>query len=286
MNWLTNYVRPKVRAALEKRKETPENLWFKCQGCGQMVFQKEFCRNHSVCTTCGYHGRICPTERLGMLFDDGVYQTLPQPKVVEDPLKFKDQRKYTERLKAARMATGDQDALIVASGKLGGECAVIGVQADIGEQDAERLVRDIGVAGIDFFARCADDGALDLPAPIHRRVHGISGRMRPIRLPDDAVVEVADRVAIDPDLMRRDGKLVPSRILRDTDGRRQEIEFAQDTLLHRLVGALDGRRSVREVVAAVNRGEAPDEKVALLIGALVDGGLLTATRVPATAGAV
>jgi acetyl-CoA carboxylase carboxyl transferase subunit beta len=128
MNWLTNYVRPKVRAALEKRKETPENLWFKCQGCGQMVFQKEFVRNHSVCTTCGFHGRICPTERLTMLFDDGNYQVLPQPKVVEDPLKFKDQRKYTERLKAARIETGDSEALIVATGNLGGDCAVIGVQ--------------------------------------------------------------------------------------------------------------------------------------------------------------
>lgn len=128
MNWLTNYVRPRIQAVLEKRKETPENLWFKCRGCEQMIFQKEFARNLSVCPTCGYHGRIGPAERLKMLFDDGVYQLLPQPKVVEDPLKFKDQRKYTERLKAARTETGDLEALCVASGNMGGLCTVIGVQ--------------------------------------------------------------------------------------------------------------------------------------------------------------
>ena len=128
MNWLTNYVRPKIRAVLEQRKETPENLWFKCRGCDQMIFQKEFTRNLSVCPTCGYHGRICPTERLGMLFDNAAYQVLPQPKVVEDPLKFKDQRKYSEKLKAARAETGDKEALIVATGNLGGNPAVIGVQ--------------------------------------------------------------------------------------------------------------------------------------------------------------
>jgi acetyl-CoA carboxylase carboxyl transferase subunit beta len=128
MNWLTNYVRPKIQAALEKRKETPENLWIKCRDCDQMIFQKEFSRNLSVCPTCGYHGRICPTERFKMLFDDGAYQLLPQPKVVEDPLKFRDQRKYTERLKTARLETGDKEALLVGSGTLGGLCSVIAVQ--------------------------------------------------------------------------------------------------------------------------------------------------------------
>lgn len=128
MNWLTNYVRPKIRAVLDKKKETPDTLWFKCRGCGQMIFQKEYTRNLSVCANCGHHGRIGPAERLAMLFDNGVYQVAPQPKVIEDPLKFKDQRRYVERLKLARTETGDQDALVVACGKLGGMETVIAVQ--------------------------------------------------------------------------------------------------------------------------------------------------------------
>ncbi len=128
MNWITNYVRPKIRAVLEKKKETPDNLWFKCPSCAQMVFQKEFARNLSVCPSCGHHGRIGPVERMKLLFDGEKYETLPQPEVLEDPLKFKDQKRYTERLKAARSKTGDQDALIVATGKLGGNDAVIAVQ--------------------------------------------------------------------------------------------------------------------------------------------------------------
>src|SRR5690606_18837748 len=98
MNWLTNFVRPKVRDALKKR-DTPENLWHKCKSCGQMIFHKEFKEALSVCSACGHHERIPSLERFAQLFDEGVYTRVKVPKAIEDPLKFKDQKKYSDRLK-------------------------------------------------------------------------------------------------------------------------------------------------------------------------------------------
>jgi acetyl-CoA carboxylase carboxyl transferase subunit beta len=125
MNWLT-----KVRNSLPfaAKKETPDNLWHKCPGCAQMVFVQEYQDNLSVCPICGHHGRIGPTERFAQLFDEGTTQLLPTPVVKDDPLKFRDSKKYTDRIKAARTASGEQDALISARGQIDGQRAVIGVQ--------------------------------------------------------------------------------------------------------------------------------------------------------------
>jgi len=127
MNWLTNYVKPKLSAVL-KRQDTPDNLWEKCSGCGHLIFHKEYVVNLSVCGKCGHHGRIGPRDRFDMLFDDKKYTHIPMPPSKDDPLKFKDKKKYSERLKDARTKTGKQDALQAAFGRLGGVPAVIAVQ--------------------------------------------------------------------------------------------------------------------------------------------------------------
>ncbi len=127
MNWLTNKVLPKIRK-LATAKDTPDNLWIKCAGCGQMLFHSELVTNLQVCHHCEHHLRLGPKERFEMLFDDAAYDVIELPDVQADPLKFRDSRKYTDRLKDARNKTGDKDAMIVAHGKLGGNGAVIGVQ--------------------------------------------------------------------------------------------------------------------------------------------------------------
>jgi len=127
MSWLTNYVKPKLQKVLNP-KSTPDNLWHKCKNCGQMIFHKEFIENQYVCAHCEHHDRVPPTDRLSALFDDSKYDLLDLPKAKEDPLKFKDTKKYVDRLKAARAATGDDDAIKVAVGEIGGNKAVVGVQ--------------------------------------------------------------------------------------------------------------------------------------------------------------
>jgi acetyl-CoA carboxylase carboxyl transferase subunit beta len=126
MSWLTN-----VRNALSyviPKKESPDNLWHKCKGCGQMVFAKELADNLYVCPNCAFHERIGPVVRFAQIFDAGSFATLTPPKVQDDPLKFRDQKKYTDRIKAARAATGESDALINATGTIEGRKAVVGVQ--------------------------------------------------------------------------------------------------------------------------------------------------------------
>ncbi|MBX9795575.1 acetyl-CoA carboxylase, carboxyltransferase subunit beta [Sphingomonas sp.] len=125
MSWLSS-----VRNALSlvSKRETPDNLWHKCKGCGQMVFTKELADNLHVCPHCQHHERIGPKERFAQLFDAGSMQQLPAPKVTEDPLKFRDSKRYADRLRAARAATNESDALVNARGLIGGYRAVVGVQ--------------------------------------------------------------------------------------------------------------------------------------------------------------
>ncbi|MGD9809716.1 MAG: acetyl-CoA carboxylase, carboxyltransferase subunit beta [Sphingobium sp.] len=126
MSWL-NRVR-KVIPFMAKKEQSQDNLWHKCSGCGQMVFTREWEENLAVCPKCDHHGRIGPTERFAQMLDEGSMKTLAVPAVREDPLKFRDTKKYSDRIRAARAATGDQDALINASGKIDGKPVVIGVQ--------------------------------------------------------------------------------------------------------------------------------------------------------------
>src|ERR1700689_3949612 len=127
MNWLTNFVRPKIRGLIGSKKEIPDNLWEKCPGCNAMLFRRELEDNLNVCRHCGHHLRLDAVKRLETLFDDGRYQTIDVPKVPADPLRFRDQKRYSERLKDAQHKTGRQDAIIVAEGTMGGSKAVVAV---------------------------------------------------------------------------------------------------------------------------------------------------------------
>ena len=125
MNWLTNFIRPKIRSIVEQQKEVPDNLWQKCASCEGMLFHRDLAANLNVCYHCGHHMKITVIERLKMLFDDGLFRTISLPGVLHDPLKFKDRKKYIDRLRESRAKTGRADAIVVARGTMGGLPAVV-----------------------------------------------------------------------------------------------------------------------------------------------------------------
>lgn len=125
MNWLTNFVRPKIQALMHKKNEIPDNLWTKCSACGHMLFHRDLMENLNVCHHCNNHMRLDAKQRLNMLFDNHVFTLVPIPKVIADPLKFKDSKRYTDRLKEYRQKTGNEDAILVAFGHIGGHSAVV-----------------------------------------------------------------------------------------------------------------------------------------------------------------
>lgn len=117
MSWLTHLIRPKIRS-LGMKQELPDHLWNKCSGCSQMVFHKDLSDNLFVCSHCSYPMRWPSEERLKNLFDEGTYHSLEIPSVTPDPLSFRDQKRYSDRLKEARQKTQLKDAVIIASGHL------------------------------------------------------------------------------------------------------------------------------------------------------------------------
>ncbi|MGY6709906.1 MAG: acetyl-CoA carboxylase, carboxyltransferase subunit beta [Rhizobiaceae bacterium] len=127
MNWITNFVRPKINSMLGRR-DMPENLWIKCPETGEMVFHKDLERNHYVIPSSGHHMRISGKERLKRFFDDEKFELLENPKVVTDPLKFRDERRYTDRLRDAKTRTGLEDAILNATGEIDGLPIVATVQ--------------------------------------------------------------------------------------------------------------------------------------------------------------
>ncbi len=126
MNWLTTFVRPRIQTLLRK-KDVPENLWHKCPACEHMVFHRDLEKNLFVCPHCAHHVRIGSIQRLAMFLDAGVYTRIELPQTLTDPLRFRDIRRYTERLKDARAKTNLQDAIVVAHGKMGGLQVVVAV---------------------------------------------------------------------------------------------------------------------------------------------------------------
>ncbi len=118
MNWINNYVRPTINS-LFSRRETPDNLWTKCPECGTMLFHRELKENQQVCGECGHHMLISPRERFEHLFDGGIFTEIEVPDVPLDPLAFKDQKKYPERIKAAQKKTAEKDAILVVEGEIG-----------------------------------------------------------------------------------------------------------------------------------------------------------------------
>ncbi len=127
MNWLTNFVRPKIRKLVSK-KEVPEALWEKCADCGQMIFHRDLEATLYVCSQCDHHMRIGPRERFAQVFDEGEHQRVELPEVVSDPLKFRDEKRYADRVKESRTKTGEDEAVVVAHGTLDGNAVVVAVQ--------------------------------------------------------------------------------------------------------------------------------------------------------------
>ncbi|MCZ4352574.1 acetyl-CoA carboxylase, carboxyltransferase subunit beta [Roseovarius aestuarii] len=118
MNWITNYMRPRINSIFSRR-EMPENLWTKCDECGTMLFHRELSQNFNVCTSCGHHMHITPRARFQSLFDGGIFSEISVPAPPVDPLHFRDQKKYPDRMKAAQRATGEKEAMLVACGEIG-----------------------------------------------------------------------------------------------------------------------------------------------------------------------
>ncbi|KAF0677327.1 acetyl-CoA carboxylase, carboxyltransferase subunit beta [Profundibacterium mesophilum] len=127
MNWISNYVRPKINS-LFSRREVPENLWSKCPECGTMLFHRELSDNLNVCTSCQHHMAITPRDRFAALFDGGVFVDVPVPAPVADPLHFRDQKRYPDRLKSAQKATGEAEAMLVGEGEMGRSTVVVAAQ--------------------------------------------------------------------------------------------------------------------------------------------------------------
>ena len=148
MSWLN-----RVRNAIPfiTKRETADNLWHKCKSCQQLVFVKEWQDNLSVCPRCGHHDRIGAEERFAQIFDEGTAKAIKLPAVTEDPLKFRDSQRYTERLKSARSKTGDVDALKAAHGKIEGIAAVVAVQ------DFAFMGGSMGVAVGEAFVAAAEE---------------------------------------------------------------------------------------------------------------------------------
>jgi acetyl-CoA carboxylase carboxyl transferase subunit beta len=124
MNWITNSVLPKIKAWV-KSDDVPENLWVKCSACNQMIFHREFEIAYNCCSTCGHHAPLAPASRFAMTFDDGAFDMISLPAIEDDPLKFRDSKKYSDRLRDTRSKTGLNDAIAVAAGKVNGYVCVI-----------------------------------------------------------------------------------------------------------------------------------------------------------------
>lgn len=125
MNWLTNFIRPKIRSLTGEQKEMPDNLWQKCPACEGMLFHRDLRENLNVCSHCGHHMKIDVTSRLRLLFDEGRYVEVAAPKVAADPLKFKDRKRYADRIRESRAKTGRDDAIVIARGTMGGMPVVV-----------------------------------------------------------------------------------------------------------------------------------------------------------------
>ena len=166
MNWISNVVRPKIRSIL--KKDTPENLWVKCPDSGQLVFHKDVEQNLFVIPGSEHHLRVSAVQRLKMTFDDGTYEDIALPEVPLDPLKFRDEKRYTDRLKDARAKTNAPDAVKIGYGLLEANLVTIGVQdfdfmgGSLGMAAGEGVVKGLETAverGTPFIMFAASGGA-------------------------------------------------------------------------------------------------------------------------------
>jgi len=119
MNWITDQLPPRIKSFFQRR-DMPENLWTKCDSCGQMIFHRELADNLNVCPGCNFHMAITPRARFKALFDGGVFVEIKVPEATPDPLHFRDSKRYTDRMKEARKKTGEPEAMLVAQGDIYG----------------------------------------------------------------------------------------------------------------------------------------------------------------------
>ena len=168
MNWIKNFIRPKIRSFLGAKKEVPENMWVKCPESGQMVFYRDLEANQFVIPGSGYHMRMPPEARLQLLFDGSEFERMELPGVPIDPLGFRDERKYVDRLKEARQKNNTDDAVTAAFGTLEGQLTVAAVQdfafmgGSLGMAAGEALVKGLETAvgkGTPFIVFAASGGA-------------------------------------------------------------------------------------------------------------------------------
>jgi acetyl-CoA carboxylase carboxyl transferase subunit beta len=156
MNWISEVVRPRIKTLF--KREAPENLWIKCPETGQMVFHKEVEANQWVIPGSNHHLRIGAAERLKITFDGGRFEDLPLPEVPVDPLRFRDEKRYTDRLRDARAKTGLQDAIRIASGEVEGLATTVAVQ------DFSFMGGSLGMAAGEAFVKGAES-ALERRTP-------------------------------------------------------------------------------------------------------------------------
>jgi acetyl-CoA carboxylase carboxyl transferase subunit beta len=154
MNWITNFVRPRIKGLMGKDRgtDTPDNLWKKCPSCGEMIFHRDLVANLQVCPSCGHHLRIGPAERFAYTFDAGSFTELAPPAVATDPLHFRGDKRYADEIKAARAKTGRPEAFTAARGTIDGLNVMVGVQpfdylgGSLGLGVGEALVQSIEAA--------------------------------------------------------------------------------------------------------------------------------------------
>ena len=168
MNWISNVVRPKIRSILRRDRDVPENLWIKCPETGQLVFYKDVEANQFVIPVSNYHMRMGAKARLKSMFDNETWYDVAVPAVPLDPLKFRDERRYADRLKDARNKTGMNDAVKLGYGKLDGIAAMIAAQdfdfmgGSLGMAAGEAVIKGLDTAvekGCPFILFAASGGA-------------------------------------------------------------------------------------------------------------------------------
>ena len=128
MNWISKFIKPKIKSLFEKKSsKTDGNLWTTC-GCKNLIYKEDMEANQKVCPKCGEHHKLTCKERFETFFDNKVFQLIETPSPKDDPLHFEDKKKYTDRLKAARKLTGQNDAILIAKGKVQNIDIVVGAQ--------------------------------------------------------------------------------------------------------------------------------------------------------------
>lgn len=150
MNWIQNVARPRIKKLFQGQRETPDNLWIKCPQCGEMIFHRDMAAALNVCPKCEHHLRIGTEERLKLVFGDQAVERIAVPEVPSDPLKFKDSKRYTDRLKEARSKTGQQDAFTVVAGTIENMGVIVAIQ------NFEFLGGSLGMAAGEAFITAAE----------------------------------------------------------------------------------------------------------------------------------